>query len=330
MKLPEPRGEISDAVVDALRHEPGAPLPATFSGAADPCTDEDLQLTLMLAYEPHYRGFDGVDENWEWDLGLLRLRTSAERHLEEALRAATGPPAPVEPGEVARRLAELAAADDGPALGQHLQTGADLTQFREFVVHRSIYHLKEADPHSFALPRLSGRPKAALVEIQADEYGGGRTERMHAELFGQTMTALNLDPAYGAYLDFVPGVTLLAANLMSMFGLRRRLRGALCGQLAAFEMTSSLPNTHYGNGLRRLGGDADATRFYDVHVEADAVHEQIAAVDLCGSLATQEPGLCGDIMFGAAAGLYADRLAATHLMRCWTDGRTSLRRELDS
>lgn len=41
-------------------------------------------------------------------------------------------------------------------------------------MHRSAYQLKEADPHSFALPRVpAGRAKAAFVEIQADEYGGG-------------------------------------------------------------------------------------------------------------------------------------------------------------
>ncbi|WP_433221807.1 iron-containing redox enzyme family protein [Dactylosporangium sp. CS-047395] len=54
-------------------------------------------------------------------------------------------------------------------------------------------------------------------------------------------------------------------------------------------MTSSLPNRRYGNGLRRLGGNADATRFYDQHVAADAVHEQIAAHDLCGSFAADHP-----------------------------------------
>ncbi len=57
-------------------------------------------------------------------------------------------------------------------------------------MHRSAYQLKEADPHSWAIPRLSGPPKAALVEIQADEYGGGRPDRMHAELFADAMEAL--------------------------------------------------------------------------------------------------------------------------------------------
>ena len=35
--------------------------------------------------------------------------------------------------------------------------------------------------------------------------------------------ALGLDPSYGAYLDLIPGVTLATVNLMSLFGLHRRL-----------------------------------------------------------------------------------------------------------
>ena len=67
-------------------------------------------------------------------------------------------------------------------------------------MHRSAYQLKEADPHSWALPRLTGAPKAAMVEIQADEYGGGDVERMHSALFAKTMDRLGLDATYGAYL----------------------------------------------------------------------------------------------------------------------------------
>ena len=79
----------------------------------------------------------------------------------------------------------------------------------------------------------------------------------------------------------VPGVTLLTSNLISMFGLNRRFRGALVGHLAMFEMTSSVPNSRYACGHRRLGSEG-AARFFDEHVVADAVHEQIAAYDLAG------------------------------------------------
>ena len=55
------------------------------------------------------------------------------------------------------------------------------------------------------------------------------------------MDAVGLDATYGAYLDQIPGVTLATVNLMSLFGLHRRLRGAIVGHLALFEMTSSVP-----------------------------------------------------------------------------------------
>jgi hypothetical protein len=205
-----------------------------------------------------------------------------------------------------------------------METQGTLEQLREQVVHRSAYQLKEADPHSWAIPRLTPGPKAALLEVQADEYGGGDPARMHSVLFAKTMAALGLDPAYGAYLDQLPAVTLATVNLMSGFGLHRRRRGALVGHLAGFEMTSSIPNRRYGNGLRRLGFGREATHFYDEHVEADAVHENIAAWDLAGGLAADEPEVAADILFGARALLQVEARWASHLMDSWERGETSL------
>ena len=174
---------------------------------------------------------------------LLALRAGLEAEFEAALRRDV----PVPSGGRAMDLAlrEIEAADDAPSLSKHLERHGTLEQFLEFVVHRSAYQLKEADPHSWALPRLSGGPKAALVEIQADEYGGGDPRRIHAQLFADAMDALGLDSRYGAYIDHIPAVTLATVNLMSMFGLHRRLRGAIVGHLALFEMTSSIPNRSY-------------------------------------------------------------------------------------
>ena len=190
-------------------------------------------------------------------------------------------------------------------------------------MHKSAYQLKEADPHSFAIPRLSGRAKVAMVEIQFDEYGSGKAERQHARLFANTMDALGLDSRYGAYLDVTPGCTLAAVNLMSMCALNRRLNAAIVGHLAVLEMDSTQPNRRYGNALRRLGRP-DATRFFDEHVEADAVHEAIAAHDLAGALATDEPTLVPDIVFGARAMVMLDAAMARHVMACWERGESSL------
>ena len=240
------------------------------------------------------------------------------------------PEGEVPPEDMDIALRAIEAADEAPSLSKHLEREGTLAEVLEFVVHRSAYQLKEADPHSWALPRLSGPPKAAMVEIQADEYGGGDAERIHAQLFAKTMDGLGLDSTYGAYLDLIPGFTLATVNLMSLLGLHRRWRGALVGHLALFEMSSSVPNRRYGNALRRLGADAATTDFFDEHVTADAVHEAIAAVDLAGGLARQDPSLGADVLWGARALVELDGRWATRVLEAWEAGRSSLLAPLDA
>ena len=119
-------------------------------------------------------------------------------------------------------------------------------------------------------------------------------------------------------------MTLATVNLMSLLGLHRRWRGAIVGHLALFEMSSSIPNRRYATGLRRLGHDGRATEFFDEHVEADAVHENIAAVDLAGGLIRQEPDLGADVLWGARALALLDERWAAHVLGAWQAGRSSL------
>lgn len=329
--LPSPRGLVSERLIDTLQDESGALPDLDLPPVEDALTDEDLQLSLYLCYELHYRGLPGVDDGWEWEPGLLALRRELELRFESALRDAV--PRTTEhvlPEDVDLALREIAERDDAshPSLSAYVKVSASLEQVREFVVHRSAYQLKEADPHSWAIPRLSGAPKAALIEVQHDEYGGGRAEWIHAELFARAMRAIGLDSDYGAYIDIIPGVTLATVNLMSLFGLHRRWRGAIVGHLALFEMTSSIPNGRYAAGLRRLGLGEDATIFFDEHVTADAVHENIAAVDLAGGLARQDQSLTSDILWGARALSHLDGTWSSHLLGRWGQGRPSLLREL--
>lgn len=319
--LPEPRGPVSEELLAALRGHICELRPPS-----EPLDEEDLQLALYTCYELQYRGFDDVDERWESDPSLVAFRTVLEEQFECALEDAVGPigesPAPQQM-DVALRA--IVAADDGPSLSSYVEREATLEQVKEFVIHRSAYQLKESDPHAWALPRLSGKPKAALVEILYDEYGGGDPARVHAQMFGDTMDALGLDSTYGAYLDRIPGVTLATVNLMSLLGTHRRRRGAICGHLALFEMTSSVPNRRYAEGLRRLGQTARATAFFDEHVVADAVHENIAAVDLAGGLARDEPDLAADVLWGARALVTVEANWARHLMGAWLRDESSLR-----
>jgi len=201
MKLPRPRGPLSAALINTLHGHATLRLANVVTSAqpANALFDEDLQLALWVAFELHYQGFDGVLETWEWQPEVIAFRRRLEDVLLRALRSQVH--VPQDDRSIPERLIALVDSDDGPQLSRFMQMGATRAQYEEFAVHRSIYQLKEADPHSWAIPRLTGRAKAALVEIQADEYGNGVVAKMHSELYRRLLRGLDLDDTYGAYLE---------------------------------------------------------------------------------------------------------------------------------
>ncbi len=321
--LPPPRGPVSAHVVEHLVQAPHE-LPPPPPAADDPLFGDDFQLALYCCYELHYRSFVDVDDGWEWEPSLLALRRALESGFDQRLREELGPLPAVTPQGVELALRQTIADGSGPSLSAYMQERGTLAQMREFAAHRSAYQLKEADPHTWGIPRFSHGPKAAFVEIQFDEYGEGIEASMHSSLFAATMEALGLDATYGAYLPLLPGTTLATTNLISRFGLHRRWRGALVGHLAIFEATSVVPMTRYRDALRRLGLDREAQRFYEVHVDIDAHHEVVALGSLAGGLAYAEPELAADIAFGARAVMLVEEHFARHLLDAWAAGRTSL------
>jgi hypothetical protein len=193
-------------------------------------------------------------------------------------------------------------------------------QALELLCVRSLYHLKESDPVAWLVPRLGVRAKAALMELQYDEYGGGDPNRLHHHLFAEGLRASGVEASYDAHVDVVPLEVLEQNNAVSMFGLHRRLRAAALGHLAAFEATSSLPSRRMAQGLERLGFPPEMVAYYAEHVEADAVHEQLAVRTIVGGLLEEEPGLEQEVWFGAFTCLdLEDRFARTMLARWGVD-----------
>ena len=320
MLLPTPRGPLSEAVCSGLT-APGAfavdPSLADRATRGDVLSSDDIQLTLWVAYELHYRGFDDVADEREWEPDVLRLRHALEQVFEAELRQLVPTPSVDDRRDFPTQLREVIETAPGPPLAAHLHRHADREQVLQFLRQRSLYHLKESDPHAFVVPRVGGRAKVALAELLYDEFGAGRPDALHSKLFADALAGAGLDPAYGAYVDETPATTLAVNNLMSLFGLHRRLRGAALGHLAAFETTSSVPCRRIAAGIERVGLPEVVAAYFHEHVEADAVHEQVALRDICGSLVAAEPELAGDVLFGAAACLALDEVAGEELLASW-------------
>ncbi len=317
-RLPSPRGPLSKAVVGALSSGRTSGLPAVAPGT-DPMGG-DLHVALSTLYELHYRGFVGVDAELEWDPELLRLRRALERLFLDHVRDH------VEPGDdvVAEMDGLSVESTSGTGPSWYLKDEGTWDQMREYFAHRSLYHLKEGDPHAWAIPRLQGQAKASFVAVEFDEYGAGRGERVHQQLWTDLMSAADLDPGYLAYVDRVPAQTLATVNLMSLFGLHRSLRGATIGHFAAIEITSSPGSARFVSGLRRMGAPEECVHFYAEHVEADAVHEQVMRHDVIGDMLDREPELAADVVFGMRALAFLDDVAAEQILGAWHRGESSL------
>lgn len=334
MRLPQPCGPLSEGVVRALTAEASGPHPVPEPRAVGdvvlPLADRDLQLALWILYELHYRGYDDVDPGAEWDPLLLVSRAALERVFERAVRSLAGQTAPddtlghigADPAErVTRELTRMTVKEGPGDTVRFLERRATREEFVSYLRRRAVHHLRESDPHSFLLPRLGGAAKVGLAELQYDEYGSGRPDRLHQEMFAAALRSLDQPIDLASYAEEADAATLASVNVMSLFALNRRLRGAALGHLAAFEATSSLPCDRIARGARRLELPDEVAAYYEEHVVADAVHEQLAIRTICGALVTDEPELAEDVLMGARACLALDGLAGQAQLDAWLDAR---------
>jgi hypothetical protein len=325
--LPTSSGPLSAHVIASLQRPPSVPG----LGFTEPVGDEDEGLALWLLQQVSYRPFAGVDPAWEDDPSFLLLRERLERSMEQRLRDEVALP-DCAPAGVPARLEELVGNAGGPSLSAWVEEHATLDHLGELVAHRAAYQLQEADPHSFAIPRLAaGETKTALLELQLDEYGGHEPDEAHAVLFAETMDAVGLDPAAGPDLARLPAVTLATNTLLNRLGRSRRLLAACLGHLAVFEMTSVEPMARYAAAFRRVLDGTEGTRaarFFDVHVAADGFHGRLAMDRLVRGFVDQYPDEAPDLLFGAAALMHVERRFSEHVLACWEAGATSLRHPL--
>lgn len=320
--LPAHRGVASEMVFERLVGEPHRGIPAV-----RPPIDvwgDDFQILLWALQQLAYRPFANVDPAWEREPSLRHLRDRLEEaYLNELRRRVTFTRRSGESAVAA--IGRLLARADGPSLSSWMAEHASLQHLREFVAHRAAYQCQEADPHTFAIPRLAaGRAKSALLKIQLDEYGNAESGQSHAELFAQTAELLDV----AVDIDALPAATLRTNTLLNLFAGSRSLLGACIGHLAVFETCSVEPMSRYAATVRRLLPStvaARAARFFDVHVAADGWHEELALTELVDGFAEQYRTETDLVVFGAAALMHVEGEFTRALLDAWAADRTSLR-----
>ena len=148
---------------------------------------------------------------------------------------------------------------------------------------------------------LAGQVKLELARNYWDEMGRGSAKGMHGPMLdtlaaeiGETVAAV--EPVWEA---------LALANLMVALACTRHLAYQSIGALGAIELTAPGRCEQVHAGLRRLGFDGDARKYYAVHATIDIKHSLAWNREVIRPLVSSDPSLVRPIAEGALLRLVA-------------------------
>lgn len=283
--LPEPRGPVSQSVVDFVTGG-GCEVVDASSGVAGQPHDGDFHAALWTLNVLQVAGFEGVDPDRVASLRMRTLHWYLEQTFESQLRRLV-PERPVT--DLLTHLHDLIARP-GTTRGSSPQA------VRRRFLAKAPYLGWEADPHTLALARIEGPLKPSLVDIQSGEYGLGHAST-HAEIYSGCLAELGTTVTDA--VSAAPACSLAFANAAWLFGRDRRMRGAAVGQLCLLELDSVDPCLREKDCWDAAELPAAARRWYDVHAMADVEHAEVITEQLVPTLEQQTPWLVSDAAWGA-------------------------------
>ncbi len=297
----------------------------------DPAALDVAHRTLyVLGAQAGWSPVDAVRDN-EHDLTLTALRLILERAFEQQLARVAPLPEDAPAGSAAVRdwLRDLALERDlfpGPGMGAYYREEATLDQLREVVAQRSLFFLKEPDPWTMVIPSLRGKAKAGLIDLILDEYGWGRHDQMHSTVYETLMKRLRLQTDYDHYFEQTAWQFLAGLNYQAMVARHRRLCRRMYGYVFLVEADSPGSMRNYLAAYARAGiEDPEVLTFYELHIDADEGHADVALNEVVMAVVEEEPAAAPEIARGIVEGRYLHALFSRHLHESFSAGRSSLR-----
>ncbi len=268
----------------------------------------------------------------EHDLTLAAVRLELERAFEAQLARSVRLPddLPTDPEAFGPWLEQLALerpmAFEVPSMGAFYRDRATLEQLSEVVAQRSLFFLKEPDPWTMVIPSLHGRAKAGLIDLILDEYGWGRFDQMHSTVYEVLMGKLGLQTGYDHYFEQTSWPVLAGLNYQAMLARHRRLCRRMYGYIYLVEADSPGSMRNYLAAYARAGiDDPEVLRFYELHIDADEGHSDVALNEVVMPVVREEPAAMADVARGVLEGRWIHALLSSHLHECFSAGRSSLR-----
>ncbi|HEY3864536.1 MAG TPA: iron-containing redox enzyme family protein [Solirubrobacteraceae bacterium] len=302
-----------------------------FEEEADAALDVAHRTLYIFAAQSGWSPVGVAREN-EHDLTLAAVRLCLESAFEQQLArvADVSESPPQDASDALNWLTDLALKRplfDGPSMGDFYREKATLEQLREVVAQRSLFFLKEPDPWAMVIPSLRGAAKAGLIDLILDEYGWGRHDQMHSTVYAKLMEKLGLSTGYDDYFDQTSWQLLAGLNYQAMLARQRRLCRRMYGYIYLVEADSPSSMRNYLEAYARAGvEDPEILLFYQLHIDADVGHADVALNEVVAPVLRSEPAAAGEIARGIVEGRYLHSLFARHLHNRFSANRSSLRR----
>lgn len=144
--------------------------------------------------------------------------------------------------------------------------------------------------------QLPPRAKLELARNYWDEMGRGTESAMHGPMLQRLCDELGI--AHEAD-DTVPWESLALANLMTALAANRQFAYQSLGALGVIELTAPDRAAHVNHGLKRLGIDGEARRYFAMHATLDIKHSYTWNREVIAPLVAERPE-CAPMIAGGA------------------------------
>lgn len=223
-----------------------------------------------------------------------------EMRVEVSARAAAAPTGPEAFVGWFEALKDTGPGQDDP-LFPWLAGEAALPDFRYFLQQEAAGEAGFEDMLAMAQVKVPPAAKLELANNYWDEMGRGNAKGMHGPMLGALIAQLDLKPE----IETTAWESLALANAMTAMATARRYAWHAIGALGAIELTAPSRSRATADGLRRLGIDGKARRYFELHATLDVRHSEDWNEKVLKPLVAQDPRRATAIAEGALIRLTA-------------------------
>jgi hypothetical protein len=178
---------------------------------------------------------------------------------------------------------------------------AGVEDFRYFLAQEAAGEAGFDDLTALTQVKMPDAAKLELANNYWDEMGRGNPKGMHGPMLNALIEELALEPM----IERTVWESLALANAMTAMAINRRYAWHSVGALGAIELTAPGRSRATADGLRRLGFDGKARRYFELHAVLDVRHSEDWNAKVIAPLVAEDPARATAMAEGALIRLTA-------------------------